>query len=252
MKGAIKRGLRRAGYDLHRFLPTSSPDAQVAQMIAKLGIDLVIDVGANTGQYGTLLRELGYAGRIVSFEPLAAAHAVLSAKATRDAAWTVAPRGAIGDTDGEIVINVAGNSASSSVLDMLTTHSDAAPDSAYVGKETVAINRLDTVAPTYLAGARRVYVKVDTQGFEAAVVRGAPTLLASAAAVQLELSLVPLYMGQPLWDEMIALMATHGLALWTLWPGFADTASGRLFQIDAIFAHESSVSGRASQRDGGA
>lgn len=238
MKDLVRRSLRRAGYDLHRFLPISSPDAQVAQMLAKLDIDLVFDIGANTGQYGTLLRTLGYAGRIVSFEPLADAHAALTATAARDAAWTVAPRGAIGDSDGEIVINVAANSASSSVLDMLETHSAAAPESVYVGTETVPLHRLDTVAEAYVGGARRVYIKVDTQGFEAAVLRGAPVMFERAAAVQLELSLVPLYAGQPLWDEMIALMAAHGLVLWALWPGFADAASGRLLQCDAIFARD--------------
>lgn len=238
MKELIRRTLRRAGYDLHRFVPTASPDAQVAQMLTKLDIDLVFDVGANTGQYGTLLRELGYKGRIVSFEPLAAAHAALSATAARDPAWTVAPRGAVGDSDGEIVINVAANSASSSVLDMLAAHSDAAPESVYVGTETVPIARLDTVAEACVGGAHNVYIKVDTQGFEAAVLRGGPVMFARAAAVQLELSLVPLYAGQPLWDEMIALMATHGLVLWALWPGFADAASGRLLQVDAIFARD--------------
>ena len=238
MKELIRRSLRRAGYDLHRFVPTASPDAQVAQMLAKLDIELVFDVGANTGQYGTLIRELGYAGRIVSFEPLAAAHAALTVTAARDASWTVAPRGAIGDADGEIVINVAANSASSSVLAMLDAHSDAAPESVYVGTETVPLHRLDTVAETYTGDAQRVYIKVDTQGFEAAVLRGAPMLVARAAAVQLELSLVPLYDGQPLWEEVIALMATHGLVLWALWPGFSDPASGRLLQIDAIFVRD--------------
>ena len=238
MRDLIRRQLRRAGYDLHRFLPTSSPDAQVAQTLRKLGIDLVLDVGANVGQYGQLIRELGYTGRIVSFEPLPVAHAALTANAARDAAWTIAPRAAIGDRDGEIDINVAGNSASSSVLDMLGTHSDAAPESAYVGKERVTLSRLDAAAEPYVCGARNVFVKVDTQGYEAAVVRGGPIVFARAAAVQIELSMVPLYAGQPLWDEMIALMGTQGLVLWALWPGFADPASGRLLQVDAIFARD--------------
>lgn len=238
MKGLIKRALRRAGYDLHRFVPTSSPDAQVAQVLAKLDIDLVIDVGANTGQYAHSLRELGYRGRIISFEPLSLAHAALSAAAARDPAWTVASRGAIGDRDGEIVINVAGNSASSSVLDMLDAHRDAAPESRYVGHETVALSRLDSAVEPYVGAARAVYVKVDTQGFEDAVLKGGPVVFGRAAAVQLELSMVPLYAGQPLWDAMIGQMAQHGLVLWNLWPGFSDAATGRLLQIDAIFARE--------------
>ena len=204
MKAAVKRWLRRAGWDLHRYVPTASPDAQLARVLSAFGIDLVLDVGANTGQYGALLRELGYRGRIMSFEPLGAAHDALSARAAPDPLWNVAPRGAVGDRDGEIVINVAGNSASSSVLPMLAAHSDAAPHSQYVGTEPVALRRLDGLVGDVLPQARSSLLKIDTQGFEAAVLAGAPQTLAAASAVQLELSLVPLYEGQALYDTLIA------------------------------------------------
>ena len=146
MKEIIRRTLRRLGYDLHRFVPAASPDAQLAQVLSHFGIDLVLDIGANTGQYGTLLRELGYTGRIVSFEPLPTAHAALTSKTAADPAWAAAPRAAIGDSEGEITINIAGNSASSSVLPMLESHRKAAPHSAYIGTDTVPITRLDTAA----------------------------------------------------------------------------------------------------------
>lgn len=236
MKAQIKRWLRRRGWDLHRFGPIQSPDAQLDRVLRGFGIDLVLDVGASHGQYGALLRELGYRGRIVSFEPLVSAHAGLTARAARDPHWTVAPRGAIGAEDSEITINVAGNSASSSVLPMLTTHSDAAPVSRYIGQERVALARLDSVATAHVAGSTASFVKIDTQGFEAAVVAGGPATLAAAAAVQVELSLTPLYAGGTLYDQMLDLMRGHGFELWALWPGFGREHDGRLLQMDAIFA----------------
>ena len=241
MKAAIKRWLRQRGWDLHRYLPTTSPDAQLERVLSGFGIDLVLDVGANTGQYGHLLRELGYRGRILSFEPLADAHAGLLQATAADPAWTAAPRGAIGAEDGEITINVAGNSASSSVLPMLDAHAEAAPHSRYVGQERVALNRLDSVVADQPAKA--LFLKIDTQGFEASVLAGAPDTLARAVAVQVELSLIPLYGGQALYDTVMASLRDLGFELWAVWPGFGRD-DGRLLQMDAIFARpERALSG---------
>ncbi len=233
MKQRIRQTLRRLGYDLHRFLPASSPDAMLAGVLSRFDIDLVLDIGANTGQYGHLLRDIGYRGRVLSYEPLPDAYLALAAACAADPAWTAAPRTAVGAEDGTIEINVAGNSASSSVLDMLESHRAAAPHSAYIGKQSVPIARIDRLAPT---DARNLYVKIDTQGYESQVIAGGPATMAAAAAVQIEMSLTPLYAGQPDFNAMLALMAAHGLSLWALWPGFVDPVSGRLLQIDAIFA----------------
>ncbi len=235
MKAMIRHGLRRLGYDLHRFVPAASPDAQLQTLLKTLAIDLVLDIGANTGQYGASLRELGYAGRIVSFEPLATAHAALLANSSGDPGWTIAPRAAIGDSDGEITINIAGNSASSSVLPMLESHRQAAPHSAYIGRDVVPIARLDSIAPGLIGTPERMLVKIDTQGYETQVLAGGSATIAAAIAVQVELSLIPLYDGQPEFAAMLALMAGHGLSLWSLWPGFADPATGRILQAEGIF-----------------
>jgi FkbM family methyltransferase len=236
MRDVIRQSLRRLGYDLHRFLPVASPDAALQKALSHFRIDLVLDVGANAGQFGTRLRALGYAGDIVSFEPLAEAHARLQATARVDPRWQAAPRAAIGDHEGTIAINVAGNSTSSSVLDMLESHRTATPESAYVGKENVAITRLDKAAAPFIGQNARLYLKIDTQGFEAQVIAGARQTLARAAAVQLEMSLAPLYAGQPDFTALMQQMAGMGFTLWGLWPGYVDEASGRLLQIDTIYA----------------
>lgn len=198
------------------------------------GVDLVLDVGANVGQFGQQLRQAGYRGRIVSFEPLSAAHAGLRAAAAKDSAWIVHERCALGDRDGTTTINIAGNSVSSSVLPMTSTHAAAAPGSAYVGQETVAARRLDSVAPAYLVAAQRPFLKIDTQGFEWQVLTGAAATLPALHGVLCELSLVELYDGQRLWREVIEHLEEAGFTLWGLQPGFMDR-SGRNLQVDAIF-----------------
>ncbi|MEY2884046.1 MAG: hypothetical protein RL490_1770 [Pseudomonadota bacterium] len=235
MREFVRSALRRRGWDLHRYLPTLAGDAQLQHALRCFAVDLVLDVGANSGQFGTALRSLGYAGRILSFEPLADVHAALERNCAGDTLWSAAPRGALGREDGSITINIAGNSASSSVLPMLDSHSQAAPESRYIGQEQVPIHRLDTLLPALRGDARQIYLKIDTQGYEREVIAGAAATLAGVAAVQLEVSLTPLYGGQASFAEMLALMDGHGLAPWALWPGFAEPGTGRILQADVIF-----------------
>jgi len=79
------------------------------------------------------------------------------------------------------------------------------------------------------------FIKIDTQGYEAQVLRGAECLLQKAAGLQVELSLVPLYAGQVLYDELISQVKSKGFELWGLTPVFIDAQSGRLLQADATF-----------------
>lgn len=235
LRRRIKAVARRFGFDVIRFHPESSDGAKLRAVMQHMKTDLVLDVGANEGQYGNMLREFGYRGRIVSFEPLSSAHAILKRHAQGDVAWQIHPRGAIGDRDGDITINIAGNNVSSSVLPMLDKHADAAPESRYIGSETVPLVRLDTIASSYTAGASSLFLKIDTQGFEAAVLSGGPELLKQCRAVQLELSLAPLYEGQELWEYFLREFTAQGFQLWTVLPGFVEAATGRTLQIDAIF-----------------
>lgn len=208
-------------------------------MLAAHNVNLVFDVGANTGQFAKAIRGDGFNGRIVSFEPLIAAHEQLVASSKKDPLWEVAPRGAIGSENGEIDIHVARNSASSSVLNMLRVHSDIAPDSTYVGIERVPLRRLDTAAQEYLQADSIPFLKIDTQGYEDRVLIGARQLLDSIVGVQLELSLIPLYEGQYLFSEMIDRLKSYGFELWALWQTFVDESNGRLIQVDAtLFRHE--------------
>ena len=162
----IKRAIRYFGFDLRRYNPAASHDAQFMAMLKGHNIDLIFDVGANIGQFGSQLRSIGYCGRIVSFEPLTAARAQLLVASDSDPLWEVAPQAAIGDEESEIEIHIAGNSVSSSVLNMLESHSGAAPGSAYVSHEKVPLRRLDTLASQYLTPETSLFIKIDTQGYE--------------------------------------------------------------------------------------
>ncbi|MEO8331311.1 MAG: FkbM family methyltransferase [Gallionella sp.] len=223
------------GLEVRRLKSISSPAAQVVASLRQFDIDLVLDVGANKGQFAAEIRQCGYAGRIVSFEPLSQAHGELMRACADDALWEAYPRCALGDHIGEVEINIAGNSESSSILPMLEAHRSAAPESAYQGKEIVPIKTLDAVAGQYLKDARAPFLKIDTQGFEWQVLDGARDALPHIKGILVELSLVQLYGGQHLWREVIDRLDAEGFTLWSFKPAFVDLSQGRILQVDGVF-----------------
>jgi FkbM family methyltransferase len=230
--------LNNIGLDLRRYRPERSESGRLATMLAHHDVDLVFDVGANTGQFARSLRRAGYPGRIVSFEPLSLAHHKLVKASTRDPSWTIAPRMAIGDHEGKMEIHISGNSVSSSLLKMLDAHSAAAPESSYVNQESVTITRLDRIAADYTSAGSVPFIKIDTQGYEDRVLNGASEFLKASKGLQLELSIVPLYEGQELFDPLVSRLRGLGFSIWAIWPGFCDPRSGRMLQVDVTFFRE--------------
>lgn len=239
VKTAIRYAFQKLGLEIHRHVPALPPSPPPPSLfdisLRKFEIDLVFDVGANSGQFASEIRRGGYTGNIVSFEPLSEAHDKLVLASNGDDKWIAHPRCALGDHNGEAEINIAGNSWSSSILPMLEAHWNAAPESAYQGKEAVLVKTLDAVAGQYLKNAHAPFLKIDTQGFEWQVLDGARVTLPQVRGILLELSLVPLYEGQRLWQEMIKRLEEEGFTLWAFQPVFSDQSDGRTLQVDGVF-----------------
>ncbi len=247
MKRIIKRALRNVGLDLRHYGIHNSTDAWLQKLLTTHGVNLVLDVGANDGGYGRTLRDAGYAGKIISFEPLSSAHAELMHQSRLDPLWEVASRMAIGSADADIEINVAGNSSSSSILPMLKSHVNAAPKSAYVAKEKVRVARLDGIVDQLCLDSSIIHLKIDTQGYEHEVLAGTSKILHKVTGLQLELSLTPLYEGQKDYVEMLEFVLGLGFKLWAIFPVFINPHDGRLLQMDAVFFRPQSGINRTGQ-----
>jgi len=208
----------------------------VARLLDAHRVDVVLDVGANSGRYGQELRRAGYRGRIVSFEPLREPFEVLARYAAADPLWKAMPY-ALGDHNGTATLNVAANAGeSSSILPMLPRHAEAYPAASYVATEDAQMRTLDSLAPAILTPQQRVFLKADVQGFERAVLNGAAaTLDDGCVGLQLELSLVPLYEGGMLYREALDFAEQQGFSLMQVIPGFTDPRDGRLLQMDGVF-----------------
>jgi FkbM family methyltransferase len=227
--------LWKFGYDICRFERTSHALARRKHILKHYEIDTVLDIGANSGQFARELRQdIGYTDRIISFEPLGEVFKSLKANAKGDPRWETF-NFAIGDVDEKREINIAGNSLSSSFLDILPSHLNAAPESKYIGKEVIDVRRLDSMFERVCKSAKNIYMKIDTQGFESKVLKGAAMSLPRINTVQMEMSLVPLYGSELLFDEMCSLMREKGYTLIAIENGFSVPDTAQLLQIDGIF-----------------
>lgn len=233
--GSNLNGLaRKAGWEVRRYRPTRSEHARRQWVLREYGVDLVLDVGGNVGEWGALLRRSGYRGRIVSFEPISEAFEALERRAAGDPAWDV-HRMALGERDREAAIQVSENLGSSSFLPIEDRHLEADATSAYVREETVPVRKLDSVADDLTSGENLVYLKLDVQGFETKVLAGAALYLSRVIAIQAEVSLVPLYQDEPSPWDVLTRIQSLGFEPFSLDPCFSDPDSGRMLQMDALF-----------------
>ena len=224
-----------------RSLPPEDTLRRRIGLLQRHHIDVVFDVGANAGQYGATMRALGYRGRIVSFEPSSEAFRILSRAVQRDPGWT-AVNSALGEQQGPVTLHISANSQSSSLLTMLPAHVAADPGSAFVSDEAVQMTTLAHQIDRHLEPGERLFVKIDTQGSELDVLAGAGDRLGRIIGLQLELSMVPLYDGQPLIDGLIGTAREMGFVPMALEPDFYDPATGQLLQADGVFFRSDSMS----------
>jgi len=239
-KFLVKRFLRNLGYDLIPYSAQRDFDHVFTQALSHYQVEIVLDIGANTGQFATGLRKAGYSETMISFEPMFAEHATLLTMSKKDIKWKVAPRMAIGDIDGSVEINIAANSGSSSILPMLDLHKEAAPESIYKGKDIVDISKLDTVVNQLIEpDAKNIFLKMDVQGYEWQVLAGAEKMIDKVVGILCECSFSQLYAGEAHWTNLIEKIEAKGFEVWGVLPGFFDPRTGRLLQADFLFFRNS-------------
>lgn len=212
-------------------------DAWLERQLEALRIDTVLDVGANRGQFGRLLRRVGFRGRIVSFEPVADNFAALQRRAAGDPNWTALPI-ALGDADGSVEINVTAGDVFCSVLEpSATCHSLFGQSGRVMRRESVRVRRLDGLLHEILPAGRRdrVHLKLDTQGYDLNALKGAGDLLRTFPSVQTELSLVPIYEHQPGYVEVLQFLKEAGLEPTGFFPVTRDPGTLRVIEYDAFF-----------------
>lgn len=214
---------------------------EVHWVLERTGANVVLDVGANRGQFAEGLREAGYTGRIVSFEPLPEHVEVLRRKAAADPDWQVLPYAA-GDTDQVQTINVVPGTMSS----MLESSEFGRSWSKRLREprpQEIEVRRLDGLLDEALAGVAepRVFLKLDTQGYDLLAFRGTGERATALVGLMSEVSCVPIYEGMPRLTEQIAEYEAAGFELAGMYPVTIHAESLRVIEFDAVMVRPGEV-----------
>lgn len=226
LRRLIRRTVRRSGFQ-RTIAPT------FVDVMRHHDVDVVLDVGANDGGYAREIRDAGYRGRIVSFEPASGIFARLRAAAAADPKWQVEQLG-VGEAAGHLDLSVSAIDVYSS-FKAPSAVGGQAPGIHAVATERVEVVRLDDFLRQHPGLLSRTYLKIDTQGFEAEVLRGAGDLLDRFVAVQAELGIVTLYQDQPDWLEIVNWMRGRGFEVATMVCNAADRSRGQAIEYDIVF-----------------
>lgn len=214
----------------------------MARLIAEYRIDLVVDVGANEGQFGESLRKI-YRGELISFEPIAAVHAKLAQNSAGDPNWTTFKCG-LGAEESDKIIHVANDSVFSSLLaSNAYAHERFGHAELVTHEEVIRIRRLDKALLDAVPDIRRrrILLKIDTQGYDLEVFAGAAGVIDSVSVLQSEVSCRPIYEGMPHWTDVIAIYERAGFGVSGFFPVTRD--ENQVVEFDCLLTRSTRLNG---------
>ena len=238
----IKKLINKIGLNLSKFNLDNNRDYRLNFFLKHQSIDCVLDVGANSGQYGTLLRDIGYKNKIISFEPIPEAYKKLNELIKKDNLWEAFNFG-LGNKTDELEINISKNLLSNSILKMnedyfkvgseiMTSHD--IESTKYISKEKIKIKTLTEFMLTNKLDYKNIFLKMDVQGYEDKILEGIENF-DNIEGMQVEMSLINLYENQMIFEDLYKKIKTQGYELWDFRRGFSNVKNGRIFQMDGIF-----------------
>lgn len=215
--------------------PHKNAEGKVSLTLKEHDIDTIIDIGANIGQTAETLRHWGFEGDIISVEPLSSLQQGLIEKSKNDPKWTVLPPLAIGDSNKDIEINVSDAKDMSSILEASDELIQALPKTNVIGTETIPMKTLDTLYEELNLDGKKVFIKMDTQGYEMNILKHGEQALKKATGLRLEMSLFEIYKGETLATDIMVFLKERGFNLHLLWEVYFSRKLNRQLQVDGVF-----------------
>lgn len=204
-------------------------------MIQRLDVNLIVDIGANMGQFGQQIRSF-YNGEIISFEPISSVFQTLKQVIQFDPKWN-AYQYALGSRNSTETMHVTHRTEFSSFLLPNSFAQQQFGSSTHERQpEEVAVRRLDELLSEIATDLsdKRLFVKMDTQGFDLEVFRGMQNILPQVVALQSEVSLLPLYREMPHWTESIVQYEKAGLQVIGMFP--VSRNGQQIIEYDCVMA----------------
>lgn len=237
-KKTIKKAFKLFGYDLVKLrggLGQGTFENELIKILDDIKTDLVLDIGANKGQFAMALYDYGYKNKVLSFEPLSAIYEILEKNSKKNSLWHVYEKCCIGETEKMVDINLSNLAGNSSILDIKSTKYNV-PESHYIKKENVPQITLATLNENQLIKhAKNIFVKMDIQGYEHYVLSQLPTVNYKIDGFYIELSLVNLYENQKDYLYICNQLKEFGYDLVYIEPEYIR--SNRMLQFNGLFLH---------------
>ncbi len=221
------------GYQLKRKKLLYNSQNLIKLLVEKHRIDLVIDVGANTGQFASELRAGGYQGQIISFEPVQTTFQKLSENCKADAKWT-AVNLALGAQKGELCINTSELSDFNSILAPNDFAKSTWQKLDTKSTEIIEVDTLDQFALNHNLLDKRIFLKLDTQGYDLEAFKGALACIPAIKILQSEVSFIQIYEGMPNFRESLDTYLSHGFQISAFFP-VSEKPDGAAIEMDCIF-----------------
>jgi FkbM family methyltransferase len=223
--GRLRRRLARAHLDEELMALASRP------YVHSDDVRTLLDVGANEGQFARTALQAFPRARVHCFEPLPSVQETLGVLAAASAGRLSVEPIALGDKNGEIAFNVTSFSPSSSALP-LASNSMVKMDLAEATR--VPARRLDDWAlGRELEGD--IVLKLDVQGYEGSVLRGAVNFLSRARIVIAETCFTPLYEGQATLGELCGILEPLGFRYREAFGVIREPRAGEPLWQDSVF-----------------
>ena len=230
-KKNVQRLFHLFGLDLKWHVPHPAHD--LFELIKLYQVETVFDIGANSGMSGEYFRNIGYAGKIVSFEPVNDLYRQLERKASRDPLW-IAENVAIGDQETEQLIYITGGSGSANSFLLSVGHMEqVAPELATIGSEMVKLRTLRSAIEKHFPQGDRLFLKIDAQGYEKKILQSAGDQLNKVVGIRIELSIVRNYEAEPLICEMLPYLYELGFRVCAIEEAWSNRATHEVYQVDA-------------------
>jgi FkbM family methyltransferase len=198
-------------------------------------VDLVLDVGANQGQFASGLRQYGYKGEIISFEPVTNTYNILLQSRGQDSRWKT-EKMALGDKKERKEIRIPNSTGMTSFLAASDYAIKTFPTEIkdYV-TESIDIGTLEDYLETNkIDSSRRIFLKIDTQGYDMNVLLGAKKWLPHIVGVSTELSFVQTYENMPTYLDVLSFLQSHNFVVSNMFQVFFDRELQLLVESDCV------------------
>jgi len=229
-----------SSFDRQNQLTKVASLAHLRALLQRYQIQTVIDVGANIGQFGMSLRNLGFRGKILSFEPMKQAREKLKKVSDKSPPWKVFAE-ALGSRQEEKILQIFKDDSFSSLYPI--TESGKKTFGSYVqteGAQVVKIETLDLLLKKEISTEQgAILLKTDTQGHDLEVLKGGGELLKRANVVMTEASAEVIYEGAPFFAEVLKYLEKNGFEPSGFYPISNRLDTLAMIEFDAFFVRKS-------------